>query len=42
MLMTFLSRVTNSDEKVELRAMFCSVGRVPLSASRCGRGLVLK
>jgi hypothetical protein len=29
MLMTFLSRVTNSDEKAELKAIFHSVGRVP-------------
>jgi hypothetical protein len=29
MLITFLSRVTNSDERSELKAIFRSVGRVP-------------
>jgi hypothetical protein len=29
MLMTFLNRVTNSDEKMELKAIFCSVGHFP-------------
>jgi hypothetical protein len=29
MLMTFLSRMTNSDERTELKAIFRSVGRVP-------------
>jgi hypothetical protein len=29
--MTFLGRVTNSDERTELKSIFRSVGRVPLS-----------